>query len=135
MGRIRPLVMVLVVTLGVGCGAEPAPPGGTRAVPSTAPSSTALSSTARSSTVFFSPVDGARLTGRLFGAGATGVVLSNMGDNDPAAWEGFAPALADRGLLVLTYSFRYPLRTDAFTPAMARGTVADLTAAVDYLRR
>src|SRR5258706_7156160 len=130
MGRIRPLVMVLVVTLGVGCGAEPAPPAGTRAVPSTAPSSTA-----RSSTVFFSTVDGARLTGRLFGAGATGVVLSNMGDNDPAAWEGFAPALADRGLLVLTYSFRYPLRTDAFTPAMARGTVADLTAAVDYLRR
>jgi fermentation-respiration switch protein FrsA (DUF1100 family) len=61
-------------------------------------------------------------------------VLSNMGDNDPTAWEAFAPELADRGLLVLTYSFRYPRRTAAFTAELARATVADLTAAVALLR-
>jgi fermentation-respiration switch protein FrsA (DUF1100 family) len=74
------------------------------------------------------------LNGRIFGGGATAVVLSNMGDNDPAPWEQFAPLLADRGYLVLSYSYRYPLRTRTFTDAMARGTVADLAGAVAYVR-
>jgi fermentation-respiration switch protein FrsA (DUF1100 family) len=129
MRRVRPLPrvplvpMILVVLLAAGCA--PAGP---------APSAVTSAAGASFSAVSFSTVDGASLTGRVFGAGATGVVLSNMGDNDPAAWEAFAPVLAGRGLLVLTYSFRYPPRTAAFTPAMARATVADLTAAVAYLR-
>jgi predicted alpha/beta-hydrolase family hydrolase len=57
-----------------------------------------------------------------------------MGDNDPAPWEDFAPLLARQGYLVITYSFRYPLRTASFTTAMATGTVADLSAAVAYAR-
>jgi uncharacterized protein len=84
--------------------------------------------------VTFTAEDGVSLTGRVFGAGTTAVVLSNMGDNDPAPWEAFAPSLASNGYLLLTYSFRYPLRTDSFTEAMARGTVPDLLGAVAYVR-
>jgi hypothetical protein len=74
------------------------------------------------------------LHGRVFGAGTTTVILSNMGDNDPAPWNTFAPLLAAKGYRVLTYSFRYPLRTNAFVPAFAEGTVPDLLGAVAYAR-
>lgn len=84
--------------------------------------------------VSFSTADGGRLYGTLFGAGTTAVVLSNMGDNDPAPWERFAPLLAKRGYLVLTYGFRYPLRTNNFSPAMAKSTVPDLEAAIAFAR-
>ena len=39
-----------------------------------------------------------------------------------------------RGYLVLSYSFRYPMRTNRFTEAMARGTVPDLLGAIAYVR-
>ena len=74
------------------------------------------------------------LHGRSYGTGSTVVILSNMGDNDPGPWNGFAPVLAARGYQVLTYSFRYPLRTNAFIPAYAEGTVPDLLGAVAYVR-
>jgi len=82
----------------------------------------------------FPSQDGVALAGHIFGAGTTAVVLSNMGDNDPGPWERFAPGLAQRGYLVLSYSFRYPLRTRTFTDEMARETVADLLGAVAYVR-
>jgi pimeloyl-ACP methyl ester carboxylesterase len=75
------------------------------------------------------------LHGKLFGHGPTTVVLSNMGDNDPAEWEAFAPTLAARGYSVLTYSFRYPAYTNSFTPTMAIQTVPDLTGAVAFARQ
>jgi fermentation-respiration switch protein FrsA (DUF1100 family) len=125
MRRVRSLLAVAMVVLVTGCGGVAAPPAPVATGPASADSAT---------TVSFSTVDGVRLTGQLFGAGATGVVLSNMGDNDPTGWESFAPVLADRGLLVLTYSFRYPRRPATFTAAMAQATVADLTAAVAFLR-
>lgn len=111
--------LIVVILLVAGCAADPSPapePGrsGPRAVT-------------------FSTVDGVTLAGRVSGAGSTAVVLSNMGDNDPASWEALAPELAAADRLVLTYSYRYPLRA-AVTPALARGTVADLTAAVAYVR-
>src|SRR4051812_20047562 len=75
------------------------------------------------------------LTGTLFDPGrSTTVILSNMGDNDPRPWQAFAPLLAGRGYSVLTYSFRYPLRTNSFSPAMAAGTVPDLLGAVAFAR-
>jgi len=57
-----------------------------------------------------------------------------MGDNDPAAWESFAPTVAARGYAVLTYSYRYPIRTPSLTAAMARGAVDDLRGAVTFVR-
>lgn len=84
--------------------------------------------------VTFATTDGVTLTGTLYGAGATALILSNMGDNDPTAWAGEAPLFAEQGYLVLTYSFRYPLRTNRFTAAMAKQTVDDLSAAVTFVR-
>ena len=85
--------------------------------------------------VSFATADGVTLSGHTYGdSGTTWVVLSNMGDNDPAPWQAFAPELTAKGYRVLTYSFRYPLRTDEFTPAMAAGTVPDLQAAIAYAR-
>lgn len=84
--------------------------------------------------VTFATTDGVTLTGTLYGAGATALILSNMGDNDPTAWEGEAPLFAEQGYLVLTYSFRYPMRTNRFTAAMAKQTVDDLSAAVTFAR-
>ena len=84
--------------------------------------------------VTFPAEDGLTLQGRVYGSGTTAVVLSNMGDNDPGPWQSFAPALAERGYLVLSYSFRYPVRTNSFTEAMAQGTVPDLLGAIGYVR-
>jgi len=117
---MRRLLLLLVLAVA-GCGSVPA-----SAPPSPSPSPSP------SSGVTFPAEDGVALTGRVFGAGPTAVVLSNMGDNDPAPWEEFAPALAARGYLVLTYSFRYSARS--FTDQMARDTVPDLRGAVAYVR-
>lgn len=58
-----------------------------------------------------------------------------MGDNDAGPRDVFAPVLAARGYTVLTYSFRYPRRTSAFTPEFAAATVTDLRAAVALVRQ
>jgi alpha-beta hydrolase superfamily lysophospholipase len=116
-GRLRRVLLVLVLAIA-GCAAEPTP-----VAPPPSPTR---------STVTFPAEDGVALTGRVFGAGPTAVVLSNMGDNDPGPWEDFAPTLAARGYLVLTYRFRYTAR--GFTDQMARDTVADLRGAVTYVR-
>ncbi len=58
-----------------------------------------------------------------------------MGDNDPTAWEGFAPTLADAGYTVLTYAYRYPTRSSNLDATMARGAVDDLAGAVTFLRQ
>ena len=118
---IATLATLLALT---GCAASPVPP--------TTPSSTPT--TEATTEVAFPATDGVVLHGRVYGDGATAVILSNMGDNDPGAWNTFAPLLAARGYRVLTYSFRYPLRTNAFTTAYAQGTVPDLLGAVAYAR-
>ncbi len=114
---------VLVLTL-MGCASDNATGAPTPAVTNT-PGNAAT----------FTAEDGVPLQGRVFGGGTTAVVLSNMGDNDPGPWQTFAPLLAERGYLVLSYSFRYPIRTNSFTEAMARGTVSDLLGAIAYVRQ
>jgi fermentation-respiration switch protein FrsA (DUF1100 family) len=120
---MRRIAAVAAVLLLGGCTA--APPAPEEATPS--PSASVAS------VVTFTASDGVPLKGHVYGSGRTAVILSNMGDNDPGQWEGFAPALTAKGYLVLTYSFRYPLRTNAFTAAMAAGTVPDLRGAVAYV--
>jgi dienelactone hydrolase len=122
--RAGPLtVLAAVAILLSGCSSVPPPTGGPApASPSVAPP------------VSFAAADGTTISGRLFGSGPTGVVLSNMGDNDPADWEGFAPDLAGEGYSVLTYTYRYPARPRTLTAEMAGGALDDLLGAAAYLR-
>jgi len=120
------LVAAAAVSLLAGCGdAEPAPRTAT-ATPSPSPATGAQ--------VTFAAPGGATVAGRVFGAGTGAVVLSNMGDNDAADWERFAPTLAAKGYAVLTYSYRYPPGTRSLTAEMARGAVDDLRGAVGFVR-
>jgi pimeloyl-ACP methyl ester carboxylesterase len=124
----RSLALVPLAAALVGCGASSAP-GST---PARTMPTASLASASRS--ISFTATDGVRLSGRLYGSGTTAVVLSNMGDNDPARWDAFAPKLAERGYLVMTYSFRYPVNASPFTSDMALHTVDDLRGAVAQLR-
>jgi pimeloyl-ACP methyl ester carboxylesterase len=126
--------LVLAVLAGLvlaGCTSTTPPAAPPSASPSLSPSA---SQAAAVQEVTFPATDGVALHGRVYGHGATAVILSNMGDNDPRPWDDFAPLLAARAYRVLTYSFRYPLRTNAFTTAYAQGTVPDLLGAVAYAR-
>ncbi len=59
-----------------------------------------------SEAISFDGPDGVRLEGRVFGEGATAVVLSHMRPADQRSWFDLAVRLADSGYLVLTYNFR-----------------------------
>lgn len=84
--------------------------------------------------VTITATDGVTLTGTLYGAGATAIILSNMGDNDPGPWDAFAPQLAGRGYIVLTYKYRYPTNSSSFDSGMANHTLDDLRAAIAFVR-
>jgi esterase/lipase len=118
--------MAAVVALA-GCS----PPGPSLSPPTGTP---VMSASTGPEAVTFSAADRVQVRGTVFGAGATGVVLSNMGDNDPAAWERFAPYLAGEGYTVLTYTYRYPARPRSLTPEMAIGALNDAVGAAAYLR-
>jgi predicted alpha/beta hydrolase len=78
------------------------------------------------------------LNGNWFSVGtgaSTTVVLSNMSDNDPAAWETFAAGLASPTVGVLTYAYRYPVGGAGFTSDDADDAVRDLNGAVAYARQ
>jgi pimeloyl-ACP methyl ester carboxylesterase len=122
------LALVLVTAVLAGCG------GSSASTPAVAPSTASSAAASSSRPISFTATDGVRLSGRLYGAGTTAVVLSNMGDNDPGRWDAFAARLAERGYLVLTYAFRYPRDASPFTAEMARHTVDDLRGAVAQLR-
>ncbi len=115
---MRTILLGVVLVLGlVACEAKEAePPAGPREVS-------------------FSAADGVVLKGRVYGAGATAVVLSNMGDNDVSGWAGFAPALAARGYTVLTYCYSYDTRARGFTAADASASVTDLQVAIAYVKQ
>jgi dienelactone hydrolase len=91
--------------------------------------------------VTFRASDGVRLSGRLFGEGDVGVVLSHMGrpGDMQVDWFGFARLLSKHGYLVLTYDRR------GVCPGGAGGCSAgndeyaktwkDIVAAYTYVRR
>jgi len=132
-GRTRGLVLALVpVLLAVPAGCTAARDGA--AGPSGPATGTGTGAgTTPATAVDFTAADGTVLHGTRYGHGTTAVVLSNMGDNDPAPWQRFAPLLAARGYTVLSYGFRYR-GSDPFTTASALATVVDLRAAMAYLR-
>ena len=128
-GRLAALALLLAA-----CGAPGAAPSA--ASSATAPPALPTVSTptlAGPRAVSFAAADGVELTGTLYGAGATAVVLSNMGDNDPASWDAFAPLLADRSYMVLTYKYRYPTNASRFDSGMANHTLDDLRAAIAFV--
>lgn len=99
-----------------------------------APTATPVVVTKAPEQVTFVTADDISLTGTLYGSGTTALILSPMGDNEPAPWDQVAPLFTEQGYLVLTYQFRYPTRTNAFTAAMANQTVDDLRAAVTFVQ-
>jgi pimeloyl-ACP methyl ester carboxylesterase len=88
--------------------------------------------------VSFRSTDGVRLSGRLFGHGSVGVVLSHMLPADQTSWWDFASDLADRGYTALTYDFRgYCPGGDAGCSGGSRDISAiwqDVLGAVDEVR-
>jgi pimeloyl-ACP methyl ester carboxylesterase len=56
--------------------------------------------------VSFTTEDGVTLSGRLFGAGSSGVILAHMYPTDQTSWYPSAERLAEDGYLVLTFDFR-----------------------------
>jgi fermentation-respiration switch protein FrsA (DUF1100 family) len=121
--------MIAALVAAAGCSAPTATP--TTAAPAT---STSAPSGRSVEAVTFRAADAVTVRGTVFGSGTTGIVLSNMGDNDPAAWERFAPDLAGEGYTVLTYTYRYPARPRSLSPEMAIGALNDAVGAAAYLR-
>lgn len=128
------LCALLLIGLGMACAPIQAVITPTAPPPIASPTAAPAPVIPTPGPVTFATADGTTLTGTLYGAGSTALILSNMGDNDPAAWEREAPLFAKEGYMVLTYSFRYPARTARFTATMAKQTVDDLQAAVAFVR-
>lgn len=124
----------IVVFVLFGCTPirAPLPPEAT--VPPPTATALRLPTSSSPEEVSFTAADGTTLKGTLYGSGRIALVLSNMGDNDPTAWDTLVPLLVERGYLVLTYNFRYPTRTATFTSTMANQTVDDLHAAVTFVQ-
>jgi uncharacterized protein len=88
--------------------------------------------------VTFRSADGVKLSGRLFGSGTVGVVLSHMLPADQTSWWDFASELADEGYRALTYDFRgYCPGGDAGCSAGAKQIAPiwqDVLGAIDEIR-
>jgi dienelactone hydrolase len=93
-------LVILSMTL-LACGGSAAPSTG-----STPTTPGATTGTAVNGVVQFTTTDGVTLSGRLYGAGASGVILCHMYPADQTSWDRQAGKLADQGYLVLTFDFR-----------------------------
>lgn len=79
------------------------------------------------------PEDPVTLSGRVFGSGEVGVILSHMRLDDQTAWYPFAQKLADTGeFTVLTFDFRG--FGESTGDKQFDRIDADLTAAYEYMR-
>ncbi len=129
---VRYAVWLVTLLLVASCGAEPAPAPPAPSSPASSSASPTDTPPETESAVRFTAADGTELQGRLVGSGDTVVVLANMGDNDPTAWEPLVGPLVQAGFQVLTYSYRYPTDTSSFTAADADHALADTRAALDF---
>ena len=138
MNARRWLCLCTLAVFLAACGASTtASPTNTAAPPTNTiapPTNTAVPTPTGLRAVMFKAGDGTELHGTLYGDGDTAIVLSNMGDNDPAPWEDFAPQLAARGYSVLTYAYRYPKNASGFDNLRAQQTLDDLRAAIAFVR-
>lgn len=110
MNRVPVTIIALVLWLLAGCGGDAPPSGGTEPSTSPPPSASPLAAPPGDGhqEVEFAATDGEVVSGRLFGAGEVGVVLSHMGrsGDGPDDWQAFAESLADDGFRALTYRER-----------------------------
>ena len=85
-----------------------------------------------SRSVSFTTQDGVEITGRPFGEGQTGVVLSHMYPADQSSWWEFGQSLAESGYMALTFDFR------GYGDSGGRKDIEvidrDVEAAMEYLR-
>jgi dienelactone hydrolase len=150
MRRPASITVVLLLVLGLaacdgsGSGsAQDRSPSSTPSTPSPSPSESPEAPLTDlivgTKVVHFRSGDGAKLAGRLFGAGRTGVILSHMGPqgNDQSQWWRMAEDLADRGYLVLTYNYsgvcpRGPALCSTGTTSLA-APAPDLMGAIRFL--
>jgi len=92
---------------------------------------------AASTAVTFRSPDGVKLSGRVFGDGQVGVVLSHMFPADQTSWWAFARTLAPKGFTVLTFDFRGYCPGGAAGCSEGENDVAsvwqDVLGAVDFL--
>ena len=117
---------VLVAASLIGCASSPtAASGGT----ATLPPATATP-VIQSQSVGFPPSATITLSGRLYGAGTRGVILSNEGDNVSSHWTPIAKRLAAAGYLTLTYDYHPPTSADTSSSEALR----DLRGAVAFMR-
>jgi fermentation-respiration switch protein FrsA (DUF1100 family) len=130
--RTAPVVATALLALALAGCVKPVPSTPTPELPQPQETPTMAA-------VTFPAPGGATLSGKWFGGGpgaSTTVVLSNMSDNDAAAWEAFAAEFATPDVGVLTYSYSYSYRGGPdFISADADTAVRDLNGAVAYVRQ
>ena len=111
---------LLIIMSLTGC-ALPAGSGET----ATPPPATATPEIQSESVSF--PAGAITLSGRLYGAGTRGVILSNEGDNVSIHWTPIAEHIASAGYLTLTYDYHPPTSADTSSSEAlldVRGAVA-----------
>jgi alpha-beta hydrolase superfamily lysophospholipase len=126
--------LLLVTLLFAGCGGAhtmarttvaPPPPLGKRCG----------TAHARWQTLWFHASDGTRLDGAALGSGRRGVILLHESPADLCGWEPYGAKLAQDGFRVLMIDLRAYGLAGRGPRGGARGAIADLSGAVDELKR
>ena len=84
-------------------------------------------------TVTFDTLDGATITGELYGSGDTAVIFSVMGNCKPG-WREFAQLTAAQGLMALTYQWRGCRDSGSANETELKKFVDDLRGAIAFMR-
>lgn len=125
--KISRLILAGVFSLAACAPATTASPTVTAVPP------TAMPIPAGPRTVTFNTLDGATLSGTLYGNGKVAVIFSNMGDKHEDSWAAFAQTVAEAGYLALTYDFRYWVN-GKMQEGLMKHVAEDLRAAVSFVR-
>lgn len=84
--------------------------------------------------VSFKNVEGATMTGTVYGQGTTAIIFSNMGANHQSDWTKAAERVAQRGYSVLTYDNSYWVTPTRIQDDLRINAPDDLRAAITFMR-
>jgi pimeloyl-ACP methyl ester carboxylesterase len=121
------LVTIVLSLVAFGCGGTATETG-----QSTFTLTSDDAGTAAYQVVHFTTEDGIDLSGRLYGAGGSALLLCHMYPADQTSWSAQAGKLAEQGYLVLTFDFRGYGKSQGSKDIQYLDR--DVTAAVQYLR-